>query len=240
MPLPAELDRKIRNRFDELIDELEALLKDLDEYSQDHYVVYREWQVKTGGLLVMVYGDSEELGKYLKTIERYPGQTGGVVGSPLKKIYASSVEDSIATLKGIRDNYVNGFLVSIQEAIIANLSAGYMAQAEALLGEGIEGQYDHVPAAVLCGAVLENRIRTYCEQQRPPLPTVTPKGDAMTLGPLISELDKAKAFDKQTRNMLKSWADIRNHAAHGRFCEFTREQVELMLMGANQFLANQL
>ncbi len=110
MPLPAELDRKIQRRFDELIEEAESLLGILDEYSRSHYVIYREWQVKASGLIVMVYGESEELGKYLSTIESYPGQTGGVVGSRWKEIYASSVEDSVATLKGIRDNYVNGFL----------------------------------------------------------------------------------------------------------------------------------
>lgn len=240
MPLAAELDRKIRNRFDELIEEAEALLGVLDEYRHDHYVVYREWQVKTSGLLVIVYGESEELGKYLKTIERYPGQTSGVVGSPWKEIYASTVADSIATLKGIRDNYINGFLVSIEQAIIANVSADYMEQAEALLGEEIQGKYSLRLAAMLCGVVLETRLRSYCENIDPPVETVKPNGESKTLGALIGELDKVQAFDKQTRKMLRAWADIRNAAAHGGDDDFTREQVELMLLGAKGFIANHL
>ena len=137
---------------------------------------------------------------------------------------------------------VNGFYdVSLEASrFLLIVSADYMEQAEALLGEGIEGQYDHVPAAVLCGAVLESRLRNYCEKHDPPLPTAKANGDSKTLGALIEELDKAKAFDKQTRKLLKAWADIRNAAAHGRFDDFTREQVELMLLGAKGFTANHL
>ncbi len=37
----------------------------------------------------------------------------------------------------------------------AEIAADYMGQAEELLNEGSSGKYDHVPAAVLAGAVLE-------------------------------------------------------------------------------------
>ena len=150
------------------------------------------------------------------------------------------METLVGILTSLQDDYLNGYNQDLEEAILANISRDYMSLAEALLDEGIPGQNDHVPAAVLCGAVLENRLRAYCDNHQPPIPTIKANGDYMTLGPLIAELDKAKAFDKQTRNMLKSWADIRNSAAHGKFDEFTRKQVELMLMGVNQFLANQL
>ena len=235
MPLPDELDRKVRAQFHELIKEAEELLENFDKTSEDQYRTYEDWCVKASGLVLWLYDASDEAKKYQAIFERTWN-----VGYSFHGFARQPVLAKLSTLSGLKHNYESGFLDSLHDQIVANVSGDYMSQAEALLGEGVDGQHDHVPAAVLCGAVLENRIRTYCEQQRPPLPTVTPKGDAMTLGPLISELDQAKAFDKQTRNMLKSWADIRNHAAHGRFDEFSREQVELMLMGVNQFLANQL
>ena len=44
-------------------------------------------------------------------------------------------------------------------------------------------------------------------------------------------------FNKLVFKNLKVWADIRNKAAHGRFKEFTRHDVELMLPGVQQFLS---
>ena len=240
MSLPDKLDQKVRLRFDALIDEAESLLGILDEYNQNHYVIYREWQVKASGLLVMVYGESEEVGKYLRTIESYPGQTSGVVGPPWKKIYASSVENSVATLKGIRDNYVNGFLVSIEEQIIVNISADYMEQAEALLDEGIPGQYDHVPAAVLCGAVLEDALRRLCQRQTPPIKITKSNGQTKTMEPLIQDLQKAKVITKLEVDQLRGWAKIRNFAAHGEFEEFERAHVDGMLPGVKHFLAKHM
>ncbi len=240
MPLRAELDQKVLTNLDELIAEAERLHARLDVTDPKHDSMYREWVVKSSGFISMLFGNSEQGTTYQNALERNRSSYASWSGKPYEYFSESIFRKKIATLKGIRHNYINGYYVSLEQQINANVSADYMAQAEALLGEGTMGQYDHVPAAVLCGAVLENRIRTYCEQQEPAIAIMKPSGEYKTLRSLVAELDKAKAFDKQTRNMLKSWADIRNHAAHGHFDKFTRDQVELMLMGVNQFLANQL
>ena len=80
MPLPAELDRKIRLRFDELIAEVEEILAVLNEYGESDASRYNEWMIKTSGLLTMLFGDSKQGEKYLQIIERYPGQMSGVSG----------------------------------------------------------------------------------------------------------------------------------------------------------------
>ena len=115
-----------------------------------------------------------------------------------------------------------------------------MEQAEALLGEGIEGKYDHVPAAVLCGAVLENALRRLWQKQTPPIEITKSNGQKKTLEPLIQDLQKAKVFNKLVADQLRAWAKIRNYAAHGEFNEFRREHVELMLPGVMDFLAMHL
>ena len=236
MPLPVELDRKIQHGFDELIAEVEALLAELDEYDQIHYVRYREWQVKASGLLLMLFGDSKEGAKYQQIVEHHPGPRSGVVGERSKVILASSAQETLATLKGIRDNYLNGFYADFEQLIIANVSADYMEQAEALLGEGIEGQFSHVPAAVLCGAVLEDALRRLCQKQTPPIDIVKSNGDKKTLEPLVQDLQRAKVFNKLVADQLRAWAKIRNFAAHGEFDEFGRVDVDLMLPGVRQFL----
>ena len=150
------------------------------------------------------------------------------------------IQNLVGILTALQYDYVNGYNMDLEEAILANVSSDYMSQAEALLGEGIPGENDHVPAAVLCGAVLENRLRQFCEQQNPPIDTMKKDGSSKTLGPLIGELEQRKLFNKLAFKNLKAWADIRNSAAHGRFNDFTRHDVELMLAGVRHFLVEHL
>ena len=252
MPLPPSIEDKIRNRFGELIDEAEMLIKTLELYERketiyksdleifnivspanrrsrpqppekNHVSECQAFVVKCCGLVSTVFGDSWEGREERERIERlHP--------------YASlSIREIRGIMQGLFDNFISGFCDHIEKQIRESVSADYMEQAEALLKEGFL-----VPAAVVCGAVLENRLRSYCDNLDPPIETLRPNGESKTLGALIGELDRVKAFDKQTRKMLRAWADIRNAAAHGRFDDFTREQVELMLLGVNGFFANHL
>lgn len=232
MPLSPGLDRNVRKSFTDLIDSGHEMLHGLSEETEFmlSYVILGEvtaLRMKTQSLARVVLGNTQ---RGLRVQESIEAVREGFAG----------IRELVGILEALQHEYVNGFNLGIEEEILANVSRDYLSQAEALLGEGIPGENDHVPAAVLCGAVLENRLRTYCEKHDPPLPTVKSNGDSMTLGALIQELDKAKAFDKQTRKLLKAWADIRNAAAHGGFDDFTREQVELMLLGAKGFIANHL
>ena len=151
---------------------------------------------------------------------------------------SSSVKKIVGILEGLKDDYENGFLDDLEKWIAAEISADYMGQAEALLGEGKSGQYTHVSAAVLCGAVLEDSLRRLCQRQTPSISIIKPNGQYKTLGPLIDELEKAKVFNKPKIGQLRSFAQLRNSAAHGQFNEFTRKDVELMLGGVKNFLAN--
>ena len=146
----------------------------------------------------------------------------------------------IYRLKALKDDFQKGFLGDLGLEIETAIAADYMGQAEQLLAEGQSGQYDHVPAAVLAGAVLEKSLRTLCDKQSPSIPTVNDKGKPLTLGPLIEALKKNNVFNELTAKQLRAWADIRNSAAHGQFDEFNRSQVDLMIQGINNFLTTHM
>ena len=112
-----------------------------------------------------------------------------------------------------------------------------MAQADSLLGQGSSGMYDYVPAAVLAGAVLEESLRSLCQRQILPIPITHPRGDPKTLNPLIEALQTNNVIDKSKADLLNYCAKIRNHAAHGQFSSFTKQDVETMLTAIKQFLA---
>jgi hypothetical protein len=128
----------------------------------------------------------------------------------------------------------------VASQIEAAIAADYMGQAEQLLSEGQSGKFDHVPAAVLAGAVLEKALRTLCGQQLPSIPVVTSKGEPKTLNPLIDDLKKAGVFNELRAKQLRAWADIRNKAAHGEFDQFHKADVEQMIKGISNFLADYL
>lgn len=151
-----------------------------------------------------------------------------------------ALQGAVSLLRGIKDDLDKGFLDDLSACIEAEIAADYMGQAEHLLAEGHRGKFDHVPAAVLAGAVLEKALHTICGQQQPPLPLKGPNGKFKSLAPLIEDLKKSGVFNEAKAKQLRAWADLRNLAAHGEFGQFKRGDVEHMIAGINGFLADSL
>ena len=230
MPLSAELDRKIKLRFDELVEEAERLLENFNEDDEEQFRIYEAWCIKASGLVPMLYGNSSEGKKFQKLFEER-----WTIGYSFEGFGREAVLVKLSGLQGLKSNYEGGFLERLHDQLIANVSADYMEQAETLLSEGF-----HVPAAVLCGAVLEDALRRLCAKQTPPIETTKSNGDKKTLEPLIQDLQKAKIFNKLVADQLRAWKKNRNYAAHGEFDEFRPEDVDLMLSGVRHFLAAHL
>jgi hypothetical protein len=142
----------------------------------------------------------------------------------------------ISFLKSIRHDFEQGLFEDISSQIDAEISAEYLNQAEALLSYSRPDDRGEVAAAVITGAVLEHGLRMLCGKLEPKEP-VESGGKALTLGGLIEALKKRTVFNELTAKQLRGWADIRNAAAHGKFDEFTREQVKGMVAGVTGFLA---
>lgn len=245
MPLPPELDQKIRNRFDELIQEGNQLILELEAAhsnsnptteleiistfyeAENPFVAHcQSIIVRTSNLVNTVFGNSERGQDFAEDLkDRTSGNKGKVF--ILKYI--------VGTLHGLKDDYENGFLGDMERRILSIVSTDYMVQVEALLNEE-----QYVPSAVLCGAVLEDALRRLCNRQTPPVPTNKPNGQPIALGALIQDLQKANAFNKLKAQQLRGWAQVRNSAAHGKFEEFSRDDVELMVKGVKNFLAHYL
>jgi hypothetical protein len=151
-----------------------------------------------------------------------------------------ALEFGISFLKSIQNDLENEFLGNLYMEIEAELSADYLGQAEFLLTEGTSGKHEHIPAAVLAGAVLEKNLKTLCQQQTPPIDIVNDKGKSLMLNALIDSLKKRNVFNEVQAKQLRAWADIRNSAAHGDFEDFTKDQVAIMLNGIQNFISNYL
>jgi len=245
MKLPDSLLAKYTARFDSLLAEAQNILasaKDVpasfedDELtgeSSERYPAYKqpdsgrfaEWRTNVATLLAQVI---RKVHIHRSEVEKLPGLHPST----------ESLQEAVSLLKGIKDDLELGFLDDLTSEIEAAIAADYMGQAEDLLADEQGGKFDYIPAAVLAGAVLEKALRTICSQQQPPVSIVNTNGEPKKLYLLIDDLKKATAFNETKAKQLRAWAGIRNHAAHGEFDQFTRGDVEAMILGIKTFLAD--
>jgi len=87
-------------------------------------------------------------------------------------------------------------------------------------------------------------LQQKCLNQTPPIPMETTGADGKTktktLNPLIEELKKAGLYNEAGAKQLRAWADIRNLVDHGHFDQVSQHDVDLMLKGIGNFLAEYL
>ncbi len=148
------------------------------------------------------------------------------------------VEKVLSFMRAVKDDFELGFLDSLSEQIEAILACDYMDIAEKLLNDpdAKKNGTDHIPAAVLVGVTLEHTLRTLCDKNG--ISLQKSNGEPKTMNPLIDDLKTLGIFNELKAKQLRSWADIRNAAAHGHFTEFKRDDVLNMIAGVNQFLAD--
>lgn len=247
MPLPPVLQKKYLDRFDELIRLGETIEKNMktihgrrfENFVQpgrvrqepDKHVVdwsdFSKWRTNSVSLLSQIILLEHPHQKLIENFNKI-------------KNSADHLRWGIATLKGIKEDFEKDFLGNLAVEVEEEIASDYMGQAEHLLQEGQQGKFDHVPAAVLSGAVLEKALRILCNLQQPSIPVLKPNGELKTMNPLIDDLKKAGLFNEAKAKQLRAWADIRNHAAHGEFDQFDRKDVEQMIIGVKNFLADYL
>lgn len=243
--LPYNLQKKYTDRFDLLIELGELIDQEIRQDLANRRTLtsspsIMQWKTSCISLLSQILQGSTVHRNLIKEFENIHISKYSLVSSDYTDTRLF-ISEAVGKLSAIKDDFENGFLANLSIQIEAEIVANYLEQAENLLNEGSRGKYDHVPAAVLTGAVLEKSLRTLCDQQTPPILTfkTTTKGksEPLTLNPLIDELKKAAVFNELKAKQLRFWADIRNAAAHGEFDKFSRSDVEQMIEGVKNFLA---
>jgi hypothetical protein len=143
-----------------------------------------------------------------------------------------SLNSGISILKAIRSEVESGWLDTIKGLISAEIFADFIEMAEHLL----ENNYKD-PAAVIAGSVLEEHLRQLCfsngiyTEIEPEKDIKIKKADRLN-----SDLAKHEVYNKLDQKAITSWLDLRNKAAHGKYDEYTKEQVSLMLQGIIDFM----
>ena len=95
------------------------------------------------------------------------------------------------------------------------------------------------PAAVIIGSVLEEHLRQLCNANSISTEFKNNKGILIPkkADRLNSDLVKENVYSKLDQKAVTMWLDLRNKAAHGKYDEYTSEQVTNMYSGITEFMA---
>lgn len=102
--------------------------------------------------------------------------------------------------------------------------------AEYLLQQGYKDA-----AAVIVDSVLEEHLRKL--SQKHGIPVVHGGSGPKKADTLNSDLAGANVYSKLDQKSVTAWLDLRNNAAHGKYDQYTKEQVALTLEAVRNFVA---
>ncbi|EPJ44575.1 MAG: hypothetical protein OFPII_33610 [Osedax symbiont Rs1] len=149
------------------------------------------------------------------------------------KNFESNAKQGNAIIHSIQNEIEGGWVFSVKQLISAEIFSDFLEMAEHLLSQGYKD-----PAAVMIGSVLEENLRQLCSNNEIDIELekdekfISKKADRLN-----SDLAKAEIYTKLDQKAVTMWLDLRNKAAHGKYDEYTKEQVELMSQGVTEFLA---
>jgi hypothetical protein len=119
--------------------------------------------------------------------------------------------------------------VSIKRQAEIDVINDILSQAKKLLDtKGLHS----ASSCALSGAVLEEFLRNWVEEQNLSLENTKPSIDSY-----MKVLYENKFIDKQDTKDITAWGGLRNHAAHGEW-EYVsdKKRIEIMLEGINHFM----
>ena len=116
--------------------------------------------------------------------------------------------------------------------IAAEFFSDFLDMAGHLLEEGYKD-----PAAVLAGSVLEEHLRQLADKNGVDIIEKRNGKDVFRKADTLNaDLTKTKAYNVLEQKSVTSWLDLRNNAAHGKYGQYTKDQVQLMLDGIRGFM----
>ena len=147
--------------------------------------------------------------------------------------FDSHIDSGMAILSAIRGEIAGGWLNSVKALVAAEIFSDFLEMAEHLLAAGYKDA-----AAVMIGSVLEEHLRQLAAANGVPYVrdvdgVQTPKkADALN-----ADLAGAAVYNKLDQKAVTTWLDLRNKSAHGKYGEYEKSQVELMLRGVLEFMS---
>jgi len=149
--------------------------------------------------------------------------------------YTTCLKSGLGVLKAAQDEVAGGWAVTVRGLVSAEIFADFVEMADHLLVEGYKD-----PAAVLLGSVLEEHLRKLAVKHGVPVDSIDKSGRKIPkkADTLNADLQKVGVYNLLQQKSVTAWLDLRNKAAHGKYAEYSADQVKLMLAGLQVFLTS--
>lgn len=146
--------------------------------------------------------------------------------------YGPTVEGTLGILEAIKDEISNGWHRSTRGIVSAEVFSDFVEMAQHLLAEGYKDA-----AAVMLGSTLEEHLRQLCRDSGIET-TVEKDGKIRTIkaDALNVELAKASVYSALDQKSVTAWLAIRNSSAHGKYDEYTKDQVQFLAGSLTEFM----
>ncbi|MCK4858454.1 MAG: DUF4145 domain-containing protein [candidate division Zixibacteria bacterium] len=209
-------DNLVKKRFAELTDKAHAIQKTRKLSGEGVIVdaeILIEWATSVLSLLQRVTGkDSVYCQHFSKAADFIKG-------------WHYEFAECRAVFKAAREDYEGGYLFDLRSLVMAEvLSDNVLETAKELLEKGYKDS-----AAVLCRVALETTLKERCTRED----ISHGKLDRMN-----ADLCKAGVYNMARQKQITAWAEIGNKAAHGKWNEYTAEDVKDFLSGVERFIAD--
>lgn len=217
MPAPTE---KIRARFERLLTSGQAMMQRTKTITTGiaagHQYVdeqeYASWRAQAEAALIDAFGERHA---YTRSFNDLGRKTTHYVAS-----------SQVGVIRGVIEAITHDELDSLTSLVVANVFADLIEMAEHLH----MNQY-HLPAASLCGAVLEDALRRLCDARS----ISVAKRDGIDA--LNKKLAAAGVYDNFTTSSIEAWRHLRNDADHGHFQKVLPANVATMLEGVRRLMS---
>jgi hypothetical protein len=142
--------------------------------------------------------------------------------------YGRATPHIAGVLSALRSAYEAGYIQTVVELIHADVFTDFLEMAEYLLSEGYKD-----PAAVLIGSVLEEHLRQLCVKSEV---AIIASGKTKKAEQLNTDLSGHGVYSKLDQKSVTAWLDLRNKAAHGKYNEYSKEQVTFLSESVRDFM----
>ena len=141
-------------------------------------------------------------------------------------IHSREIYNFIGVLTAALDDLENGYLLGQEFFIAGEVFDSILGQAKYL----VQNSYKD-PAAVLTRVVLEDALKRIARNEG--------IDDNQKASIINNELKKKGRYSQPQWRFIQGWLDIGNSAAHGKFDQYTQDDVVKMIDDIERFLVNE-
>ena len=146
-----------------------------------------------------------------------------------ERTFDEAMSHYLSVLRALAEELQMGFLYGVEMLVARDMLDTIIEETKALL----RVKYKDA-AAIYCRVILETSVKKLCDNNK------ISYRKKEKLGSLSDKLRKKGFLNLPEWRQIQAWTDIGNSAAHGKFSDYTEDDVKNMLNGIENFVETKL